>query len=243
MRKTGFHWKKRKLQSAEMKSEKHKALRSYLENPWVLYTSMSRLEGQLCHFGSNAYRDLLSDLRWIEVDDRHKKVSRSSCWMVDRGCTCTYQYGHGKPWRSTLWPKWVKNVALAIEELLKLQVNGFNSCNGNRYATVEAHLQWPNDNESLFVKDAFNRDVFIASLSFGASRECCIRENYDKQGSLPPVVLEDGDLLTMERLMQETHEHCVKASIANADKSADTVRFNLSFRSIKKHVQGCQQCS
>ena len=195
------------------------------------------------HFNLNAYKDLLSDLPWIEVDDRHKKVSRSSCWMVDKGCTCTYKYGHSKPWKSTLWPKWVKNAALAIEERFKLPVHSLNSCNGNRYATEQQQLHWHKDNEGICVQEAFMRDVFIASLSFGASREFCIRKNFDKQGSFPPVLLEDGDLFTMEGLMQETHEHCVKPSSGETSKSDDTVRYNLIFRSIKRHLQGCPQCS
>ena len=85
------------------------------------------MEGRLIQFNLNAYKDLLSDLPWIEVDDRHKKVSRSSCWMVDKGCTCTCEYGHSKPWKPTLWPKWVKNAAPAIEERLNLPVHSLNS--------------------------------------------------------------------------------------------------------------------
>ena len=201
------------------------------------------MEGQTVQLNSQNYNTLLMELPWIEVTDRTQAVSRSSCLMVEKDCICSCKYGRGKPWKGTQWPEWIKNIAKALEVFLNLPLNSFNSCNGNRYATASEQLQWHNDNESLFIEDAFKRDVLIASLSFGVSREFCIRKNYGK--TLSPVLLEDGDLLTMDGLMQETHEHCVRAS-PNTIKQAneiDKVRYNLTFRIIKKHLKGCPQCS
>ena len=166
-------------------------------------------------------------------------VTRASCWMVRSGCTCPYKYGIGKPWKPSNWPDWVQSIAWAIEVHLKLPRDTLNSVNANKYARASENLFWHSDNESLFLKSPWSREVFIASVSFGGSREFCFRKK-NGNNKLPSFKINDGDLLTMDGLLQETHQHTVLPIKLKRDDPVPDIRFNLTFRTIYQHVPTCK---
>ena len=133
------------------------------------------------------------------------------------------------------WPKWIEEMARQLEVKLKLPNQFFNSCNGNRYQGSKENLEYHSDDESMFRKSEFERDVFIASISFGATRNFSILEKYGR--TLDPIGLEDGDLLTMSGRMQDDYKHAILQ-----DKFPDpSIRFNLTFRAILRHDTKCIQ--
>ena len=158
--------------------------------------------------------------------------------MVAKGCQCPYKYGPGKPWKPSEWPNWVEQLARDVEVFLQIPSGTFNSVNANRYTAASENLNWHSDNEKLFLKSAWDRDVLIASVSFGGSRKFGIRRN-NKDKVDASFLLNDGDILTMDGRLQETHKHTVFPIRLNKDDPIPEPRYNLTFRTIFKHVAVC----
>ena len=178
-----------------------------------------------------------SDLHGLPWEDiTHKGVvSRSSCWLVQPGCCCPYKYG-GKSWKPASWPKWIEQTARALEHKLKLPFSFLNSCNCNKYAGPKEALGYHSDDEPMFRQSEFERDVYIVSVSFGQSRAFSIRRKYGE--TLGPIELVDGSILTMHGRMQDDYQHAVLPSSSDTC----TIRFNLTFRAVLRHVKKCQFC-
>ncbi|CAK0792754.1 unnamed protein product, partial [Prorocentrum cordatum] len=106
-----------------------------------------------------------------------------------------------------------------------------NSCNVNLYEDGSQAVGWHADDESLF--DATRRDSLIMSLSLGAARTFELYPN-DDPDDIHQILLKDGDLCTMEGLLQKHYKHRVPF-----ERSARGPRINLTWRWIVRHESGC----
>ena len=177
-------------------------------------------------------------------------LTRKSCWLVKEGCSCKYKYGkQNKHWDPSPFPPWMHEVSAFLEAELGLERGYFNSCNANFYESANHDLYFHADNEALFRRtDAptSQRDVTIVSLSFGQSRLFSLKQNYAK-GETIETTLSDGDILTMEGLLQENWQHAISKARAvdqvassSSKGSSSNARFNLTFRRIQRHNKLCQ---
>jgi hypothetical protein len=186
------------------------------------------------------YSSSLEALPWKEVKSMHGRFTRSSCWLVAENCSCAYKYGN-KSWPPSFFPGWVSEIARDLEIFLEKPPFVFNSCNCNRYVKSKESLTWHSDNEPLFREGDSHknngREVFIVSVSFGSKREFVLRGKYgsDKKS----VTLSDGDVFTMEGLLQDSHEHTLLPG--ECSEGDDSMRYNLTFRSILRHNSTCQK--
>ena len=123
----------------------------------------------------------LKKLPFLDVLSLHGIVTRQSCWLTKNGCTCKYAYGNmtqkKNPWQPSAFPSWLLQLTDVIEAKLELPKDYLNSCNANQYNVATHDLYWHNDNEKLFRKSETQRDVFIVSISFGATRTLFQKRN------------------------------------------------------------------
>ncbi|CAJ1328700.1 unnamed protein product [Effrenium voratum] len=93
---------------------------------------------------------------------------------------------------------------------------------------------WHADDEQLF--QGKSRDCRIISLSLGATRSFELRRNWSDASEDHTVRLElgDGDLCTMEGMLQKHLQHRVPR-----EHQVSGPRINLTWRWIVKHAPGC----
>ena len=199
------------------------------------------IDGSFNRISLNLFSQYLHDLPWQEVKSFKGLVTRSSCWLVNQGCSCTYKYGITS-WKPHVFPQWIDQLARKLEVLHSRPPNSFNSCNCNRYDKSNEDLMWHSDNEPMFragdsCKES-QRDVFISSVSFGSSREFAFRVKYGNESA--SVVLDDGDILSMDGHLQDSHEHTVKKA---QGPGSNSIRYNLTFRTIIRHCRKCPKFS
>merc|ERR1711953_100341 len=105
-----------------------------------------------------------------------------------------------------------------------------NSCNLNLYEDGTMSVGWHADDEKLF-QGKFS-DCRIISLSLGARRRFEMRSNWpaENEQSLYSLSLGNGDLCTMEGMMQKHFQHRVAREAGVAGP-----RINLTWRWIVKH--------
>ena len=182
-------------------------------------------------------------------------LTRKSCWFTELGCTCPYKYGKKhkeKYWQHNKYPDWLSELSRSIEEKLGVPQFYYNSCNGNMYSMPSHDLFFHKDDEPMLREaeaPSAKRNVSIASISFGQTRKFLIRRIFSGDHPIE-VNLCDGDLLTMEGLMQDNYMHSVSAtsettSVASSSStSSGNVRYNLTFRRIMRHSSSCpkKQC-
>ena len=121
-----------------------------------------------------------------------------------------------------------------VQELASLTAKlighpGFNSCNLNRYG-VGQFIKWHQDDEELF--DAMRQPTIIASLTLGPQPRL-FRLQRIGDHKMEQVMLAQGDICTMEGLLQKFYKH----SVAHVTNSLE--RINLTFRVIRFHNVGC----
>jgi alkylated DNA repair dioxygenase AlkB len=205
------------------------------------------VQGSIATYSSHHLN--LEILPWQEAKSQGGKLTRKSCWFTTNGCSCPYQYGMGKRnfYHPEQMPPWMLTMANQLEEMLQLEKGFFNSCNANLYACSEHDLYWHSDDEPLFrIVDAptSERNVLIVSVSLGSTRDFGIRQKLT--GTEVTTPLSDGDILTMEGLMQENYLHCVKkagssqSGSSSSSNGADNIRYNLTFRRIQRHKKDCK---
>ena len=194
-------------------------------------------------FKFSEYQDRLALLPWKEVKDfKGKKVTRSSCWFTNEPCLCPYKYGRTF-WDSNPTPQWMKDMASSLCLAFELPDYSCNSCNANRYASDDEDLVWHADNEDMFRQTDFQRDVFIISISFGATRVFRVRRNFAPDST--KVLVRDGDCVSMEKRFQDKWQHSIAAGGvdtgqgASSSSSPGSLRFNLTFRLVKRHCPKC----
>ena len=200
--------------------------------------------------GIEKYGDKLRNLPWEPVKAQHGKghITRSSCWFANDPCSCQYKYGN-KPWDANPTPEWIIGIGKVLCDLLELSHDAINSCNANMYTCDNEDLYWHSDGEPLFrANDAFDRNVFIISISFGCTRGFHVRKKFDHKKV--KLWLHDGDVATMEQAFQDKYDHCVpKRNIgtdypqgspsSSSSSGLQSLRYNLTFRLIKRHSKKC----
>jgi alkylated DNA repair dioxygenase AlkB len=185
------------------------------------------------------YYDDLSSANWQEVKGSNGDTTRHSAWYVNQGCSCSYVYGQrGKAWEANIYPNWLVKLTALVAAILGIDVAALNSANLNKYSAVKHDLYWHSDNETMFRESELARNVDIFSLSFGASRTMSFRRKYTEKNH--DVVLNDGDLCTMQGRVQDFYQHTLRPASAEQRKAPDMVRYNITWRTVKRHTKGCQ---
>lgn len=200
-----------------------------------------------------AVRTLLEHAPWQELHSKKGLVTRETCWFVRSGCRCDYTYGTA---RVRAKKKASLNFRLAMERLLNeimgrlcpwMPKDAWPNCaNLNLYTEDAQSVGWHADDENLFM--GRERDCPIISVSLGAQREFWIALRQETNSMEPEfrsileVDLSDGDVLTMEGLMQKHCVHFVPCNVRNdhsSDESRNGIRINVTWRWIREHKLKC----
>merc|ERR1719163_85054 len=95
---------------------------------------------------------------------------------------------------------------------------------------------WHADDEMIF-QGKFD-DIRILSISFGQARTFELRmnwpEDHERKYKRMSMTLGNGDLATMEGMVQRHYQHRVPK-----EDNVDGPRINLTWRWIKKHLPRC----
>ena len=105
-----------------------------------------------------------------------------------------------------------------------------NSCNLNLYTGGEDSVGWHADDEALF--QGTKQPTLIISLSLGATRAFQLKGTW-KGATIISILLEDGDLCTMEGMTQKHYLHRVPKEFVKGQ------RVNLTWRWIVQHSHRC----
>ena len=158
------------------------------------------------------------------------ELSRLIGWFVTNSCSCPYDYEH-QPVLAQNMPSWMELLMNEVHALVSPDGPLFNSANINKYEDHNSYCGMHSDNEKLF--DAVKSDACIASLSVGASRKFTVLQKANNLTT--SIMLNDGDVITMERLFQKEFTHGALSQRAPAG-----VRYNITFRTIVKHCPVCK---
>lgn len=173
--------------------------------------------------------------KWQQPEGPMGPIPRKTAWMVARGCSCSYRYGRIEV-GSQEFPEWMLQLMrLAMPYCGFQQPSEWpNSCNLNLYDDGGMSVGWHSDDERLFQGKA--RDIRILSLSLGARRRFELRANWPEEGERPlrQLLLDDGDLCTMEGMTQKHYQHRVPKE-GNVQGS----RINLTWRWVVTHTPRC----
>eukprot|EP00927_Polykrikos_kofoidii_P048469 TRINITY_DN42746_c0_g2_i1.p1 TRINITY_DN42746_c0_g2~~TRINITY_DN42746_c0_g2_i1.p1 ORF type:complete len:751 (-),score=96.92 TRINITY_DN42746_c0_g2_i1:827-3079(-) len=175
------------------------------------------------------FQQLESKLRWEQPKVRDRLLPRSAAWLTADGCSCRYCYG-GMHWPSAKMESWFLEITDDVCRACGIRDRP-NSCNANLYKDGSESVGWHADDEPLF--RATHQDTIIVSLSLGASRTFEMRPN-DQPLKVTRLPLEDGDLCTMEGLMQKHYVHRVPPVSGGSG-----ARINLTWRWIRAHEASC----
>lgn len=163
-------------------------------------------------------------------------MPRKTAWMSEAPCNCKYGYG-GMQIDAQPWPLWMSEVMAEVMPLcgIKQQAAWPNSCNLNLYEDGGHSVAWHADNEPLF--QGKYQDCPIISLSLGEARRFELKAPNPVRGERGIFVrlqLEDGDLCTMEGMMQKHYQHTVPR-----ENKKIGPRINLTWRWLVQHSPGC----
>eukprot|EP00929_Paragymnodinium_shiwhaense_P071352 TRINITY_DN36285_c0_g1_i1.p1 TRINITY_DN36285_c0_g1~~TRINITY_DN36285_c0_g1_i1.p1 ORF type:complete len:900 (-),score=212.13 TRINITY_DN36285_c0_g1_i1:51-2750(-) len=176
------------------------------------------------------YRDLEDRIPWDQPKVKGRLMPRLTAFLTSDGCRCTYSYGgtsqpglEMEPWFLELTEEVCR--ACGVEELP-------NSCNANLYEDGSHSVGWHADDEKLF--EATHRDALIVSLSLGATRAFELRPHDDPE-NVTRLMLQDGDLCTMEGLCQKHYLH----RVPKEGRRLPGPRINLTWRWVTCHDRQC----
>ena len=145
---------------------------------------------------------------------KHITTSRKIAWFGDSN----FEYNYSGTKKIAL--KWTSEL-LQLKQLVEEKTGTkFNSCLLNLYHNGNEGMGWHTDNEK-----ELGKNPVIASLSFGATRKFSFKHNTTKKKV--DLLLEAGNLLTMQGETQENRVHSVPKS-----KKIIHPRVNLTFRYI-----------
>lgn len=184
----------------------------------------------------NMYFTLIdSSVQWLQPEGDKGPMPRKTAWLVRPGCECQYNYGSFQVPPSP-FPPWMVNLMSEV-----MPTCGINSmmewpdcCNLNLYVDGNHSVGWHADDESLF--QGKHQDITIVSLSLGISRRFEIRYNWPEtaeEDDAMCIVLNNGDLMTMEGMTQKHMQHRVPK------EGAPGPRINLTWRWVKRHRSAC----
>ena len=164
----------------------------------------------------------VNDLPWDRPWVNEKPLNRKACWLTLPGVSKPYKYG-GMEWSCRDMPGWFQLITAQV-----MQVCGVtqppNSCNANLYEDGDDVVGWHADDEPLF--KATLQDALIISLSLGTKRTFAYRLNTQPNHE-HKITLGDGDLCTMEGMMQKYYKHAILKQ-----KGETQARINLTWRWI-----------
>lgn len=188
------------------------------------------LNEELCR---SFFTKIKDSCEWKQPEGAFGQIPRKTCWMVKGNCKCKYRYG-GLEVQPEEFPKWMIELMEVVLKPCGIAQNDWpNSCNLNLYEDGGMTVGWHSDDERLF-QGKF-RDCRIISLSLGATRKFELRRNWpeDREDRVQRVVLNTGDLLTMEGMFQKHFQHRVPR------EDVKEPRINLTWRWVKKHIPDC----
>jgi len=187
------------------------------------------------------FRFLRDEVDWEELVGVKGTVTRKTAWMVRDGCQCQYKYGKElvspepfPTWMDEMMKRWLQDLCLAPDDLP-------NSVNLNLYENGTHAVGWHADDEPLF--QGKTQDARFISVSLGTPRRFRVgmrqflkkKKIIPAKGTVSEVLLEHGDVCTMEGLFQKHFLH----QIARSKSSAPAPRVNATFRWIVEHAKGC----
>lgn len=181
------------------------------------------------------FEDVKSGTNWVQPTGPLGPMPRKTAWLVAPRCACTYRYG-GVAVSPQEYPAWMIKIMQEVMPYCGITESRDlpNGCNLNLYEDGANSVGWHADNEQLF-QGAF-RDCRVISLSLGATRSFELRLNWPEEGDRQPprLQLSDGDICTMEGMLQKHFQHRVprEGHVAGA-------RVNLTWRWIVKHSPRC----
>jgi len=172
---------------------------------------------------------------WLQPEGRLGPIPRKTVWLVKNGCTCQYRYGNIEV-DPVAFPPWMTDIMQAVIPLCGFEnpESWPNSCNVNLYDDGDCSVGWHSDDERIFQTKFI--DARIISLSLGAKRKFELRMNWPGEGERPlsTLFLGDGDLCTMEGMMQKHYQHRVPK-----EPNITSPRINLTWRWLVKHMPRC----
>lgn len=210
-----------------------------------------------------AFDAFLEHAPWEELTSKRGRVTRRTCWYVRNGCACDYTYGSVRvdaaPWKGA--ERCRGPFELAMEELLECMCEKVcpwlpraewpNSANLNLYVDDTESIGWHADDEALF--RGRESDCPILSVSLGAAREFWLALRNPEApaearlDSIVEVDLRDGDVFSMEGLLQKHCLHFVPAGwpgnaskpVGGGDDLHRQERINVTWRWIRDHKPKC----
>ena len=168
------------------------------------------------------YYDCANGLNWERPWINDKLLPRKACWLTMPDVQLPYKYG-GREWPCQIMPGWLQQITEQVGAACGLKCLP-NSCNANMYESGDDIVGWHADDEPLF--QANKQDALIISLSLGGPRTFVYRLN-SKPDHVHKLQLGDGDLCTMEGLMQKYYKHAVIREHKEVEP-----RINLTWRWI-----------
>lgn len=196
---------------------------------------------------------------WQELRNKTGiRVSRHTSWFTrDPSCRCDYTYGFDTrvaaddaasskgaddTFRATMEDLFVCLFGSGANSPLSLPPEAMPDCaNLNFYEHGSQGVGWHADDELLF--QGGQRDCPIISLSLGGAREFwlalrCPGGMPDVRQGVAEVDLRDGDLITMEGMLQKHCLHSVPLSCIS-DQERQHPRINVTFRWLRVHKLRC----
>jgi alkylated DNA repair dioxygenase AlkB len=174
-------------------------------------------------FSSEQSENILHQL-WNEVVWQEEQIRMFGKWVTVPRLTAfegdsgiCYRYA-GKTHKAQGWSPLIKMLKETAESKCG---HCFNSVLLNAYRNGNDYMGWHRDNEK-----ELGEEPFIASLSFGVTRNFQLRRYKDKK-NLMSLELPRGSLLLMGGKIQQEWEH----RLPKGKKSTD-LRINLTFRQI-----------
>jgi len=177
---------------------------------------------------------LEKEITWDQPLVGKRRLPRSAAWLTLDRCSCTYNYGRTS-WPALPMEKWFLDITDSVCKACGLTERP-NCCNANFYKDGDQLVGWHADDEPLFA--ATQQDALIVSLSLGAPRTFELLANGEDNQNVSRVVLQNGDLCSMEGLMQKHYRHRVPP-----ESHVQQPRINLTWRWIVDHDQSCPMCS
>jgi len=175
------------------------------------------------------FKKLEAKIPWEQPCVGERKMPRSAAWLTSNGCRCNYSYG-GCQFPASPMQHWFLEITEAVCNACGIRQLP-NSCNANYYKDGSQSVGWHADDEPLF--NAVYQDALIISLSLGESRSFELRPKNSVNKTIRLRLL-DGDICTMEGLMQKHYLHRVPI-----ERRSMAPRINLTWRWVVAHEFGC----
>lgn len=162
---------------------------------------------------------LVTELAWeqpeIRLFGRWHRIPRLQHWCADEGVS--YRYS-GRTLPAAPWSGELHRLRQTTEQLTGL---AFNSVLVNLYRDGNDAMGWHADDEA-----ELGPTPWIASWSFGASRDFCLRRKGESRTG-HRIALEDSTLLLMSPAIQQRWQHALPRR-----QRVTQARLNLTFRQV-----------